>query len=105
MIFHVTEGTALMVVVGFAQLSCPVHGKSLNPRLCACCTVAASQKAVSCPGSLLSSSSFVPQMLLMETVAMEERAVRLAPRPPARGIIHCHQDLALPRETKVQYPS
>ena len=44
-------------------------------------------------------------MLLMETVAMEERAVRLAPRPPAQGIIRCHQDLALPRETKVQYPS
>ena len=44
-------------------------------------------------------------MLLMETVAMEERAVRLAPRPPAQGIIRYHQDLALPRETKVQYPS
>lgn len=67
--------------------------------------VAASQKAVSCPDSVLSGSSCVPQMLLMETVAMEERAVRLAPLQPAQGITLCHQDLALPQETKVQYPS
>lgn len=50
-------------------------------------------------------SSPVPQMLLMETVAMEGRAMHPAPPWPAQGTTLCHQDLAMHQETKVQYPS
>ncbi|GAB5579398.1 GREB1-like protein isoform X3 [Prionailurus iriomotensis] len=46
------------------------------------------------------SSSHVVQMLLMETVAMEGRAVPPALLQPAQEITHYHQDLAMHQETK-----
>lgn len=67
--------------------------------------LAASQKAVSCPASILSASSHLLQMLLMETVAMEGRTVQRVPLQPAQGITLCHQDLAMHQETKVRYSS
>lgn len=67
--------------------------------------VAASQKVVSCPASILSGSSRVLQMALMEMVTMVGRAVHLAPLQPAQEITLCHQDLAMHQETKVQYSS
>lgn len=67
--------------------------------------VAASQKIVFCPASILSGSSCVLQMAVMETVTMEGRAVHLAPLQPVQGITLCHQDLAMHQETKVQYSS
>lgn len=100
MTFHFIEGATLLVVVGFILLGCPVSDEGQVYRM-----VTASQKAVSCSTSVLSGFSCVLQMLLMETVAMEGRAVHLAPLQPAQGITLCHQDLAMHQETKVQYPS
>lgn len=98
-----------MVVVSFTQLYCPVREMSLNPAVCGLSRLHVEKFSVTECSVLLSlcseSSSHVVQMLLMETVAMEGRAVPPALLQPAQEITHYHQDLAMHQETKVQYPS